>query len=242
MPTSIPLIGVTADNRDSTAESGKYQLNITYTRAIALAGGLPVMLPHEPELAEHYVTLCDGLVIPGGDDARTEAFGEPMHPMAKPIDARRQAFELALLAALDRQPDKPVLAVCLGCQLMALHAGGKLHQHLPEIVQRAESHQKDNRHDLKVLAEHPYLKVDSKQADASWTHTSLTVPSSHHQAVANPGRLRVIAKAADGVIEALDDPRKRFYLGVQWHPERGGDDELNLGLFRRLVQACRRRT
>jgi putative glutamine amidotransferase len=66
-----------------------------------------------------------------------------------------------------------------------------------------------------------------------------TIVSAHHQGVTDPGRLRTVALAPDGVIEAIDDPKRPFYVGVQWHPERGGDDALSLGLLRRFVDACR---
>ena len=64
----------------------------------------------------------------GGDDPRTEPFGEPTHPKATPVEPERQAFETALLEELQRRPGAPVLGVCLGMQMMALHAGGKLNQ------------------------------------------------------------------------------------------------------------------
>jgi gamma-glutamyl-gamma-aminobutyrate hydrolase PuuD len=65
------------------------------------------------------------------------------------------------------------------------------------------------------------------------------VVSAHRQAVADPGRLRRLAVAPDGVCEAVDDPRRPFYVGVQWHPERGGPGVWSAGLLERFVVACR---
>lgn len=223
-----PIIGITADNAGNTAASGKYESAIRYSSAVANAGGVPVVLPHELALAEAYASLCDGLVLTGGVDPDTTAFGEPMHAMARPVDGRRQAFELAVLdACRDHLPDKPVLGVCLGMQLMALHAGGRLNQYLPDTLAQPQVHEGDNRHAIE-------LRVD----DSALGAVATTVVSAHRQAVSHAGALRVVAEAPDGVIEAVDDPTRRFYVGVQWHPERGGDDGLNRRLFRRLIEVA----
>jgi len=224
---ALPIIGITTDNAGNTAASGKYESAIAYSTAVASAGGTPILLPHEPELAEAYVMRCDGLVLTGGVDPDTTQFGEPVHPNARPVDPRRQAFELAILAVChDRMPNKPVLGVCLGMQLMALHAGGRLNQYLPDTLVSPEIHDGDNRHLIALrVADSPLGGV-----------TEAKVVSAHRQAVADAGTMRVIAESPDGVIEAIDDPHRRFYLGIQWHPERGGDDRFNRGLFRRMIE------
>ena len=225
-----PVIGITVDNRDNTANSGKYESSIAYSRAVANARAVPVLLPHEPELAATYATTCDGLVLTGGVDPDTAAFGEPMHARARPIDARRQAFELALLDAAAVR-DLPVLGVCLGMQLMALRAGGRLHQYLPDVMDASEAHRDDRRHAIELR------ETDSILGDE--IEAGCTVVSYHQQAVADAGSMRVVGTAPDGVIEAIDDPSRRFWIGVQWHPERGGEGSINRGLFERLIAACR---
>ena len=243
-----PLIGITVDNRDNSAASGRYESSIAYSRAVAQAGGAPALLPHEPALAATYVARLDGLLLTGGVDPDTSAFGEPMHAKARPIDARRQAFELALLDAAAQRPDLPVLGVCLGMQLMALHAGGRLNQYLSDTLADAQVHQNDNRHALRLVADDSILN-DVCDAQASresgiGNRESGDVVSYHRQAVDAPGRMRVIAIAPDEVIEAIDLPTsaRRFYLGVQWHPERGGAGPFNAGLFETFVSVCRART
>ncbi len=225
-----PVIGITADNRDHRADSGLYESSIAYSRAVAAAGGLPVILPHEVELVGEYLARCHGFVLTGGADPRTEAFGVPTHPKARPMDERRQAFELALLQALDRTAH-PVLGVCLGMQLMTLHHGGSLDQCLPESLgeDAARIHQRDNRH--RVIFAHPDCAI--------FTGQPCEVVSWHRQAAATPGGLRIVARAPDNVIEAVDLPGPRFYVGVQWHPERGGDGPLNSRVYHRLVEASR---
>lgn len=250
-----PIIGISVDNRDNTAASGRYESPVAYSRCVAASGGVPLLLPHEPDLAGRYVEACDGLVLTGGVDPATEAFGQPMHPQARPMDAGRQAFELALLDAADCQPDKPVLGICLGMQLMALRARARLHQYLPDVLDDALVHQDDNRHGVALCVDRSTLFDGPLEGD------DLIVVSWHRQAVSAEGdggggaahvarnthggrcgRLRVVAVAHDGVVEAVDDPGRAFYVGVQWHPERGGDGPLNRGLFDRFVAACRSAT
>lgn len=254
-----PLIGITVDNVDSSIASGKYESNLEYSRAVAEAGGLPILLPQEVELAEYYVSLCDGLMLTGGDDVRTEAFGVPAHPQSRCIDPQRQAFDLALLDALAKKPQRPVLGVCMGMQLMSLHAGGRMNQHLPDTLANAvEIHQNNHPHGIvvhfadtalrdpagRLAAERqtgeprstPEFPSNHEVADSS----NQTVVSSHHQAVEDAGRLRVIAHSVDGVIEAVDDPDRPYYVGVQWHPERDAG-YFNQDLIRRFVDTCTRR-
>lgn len=225
-----PRIGITVDTQDRSPASNKYLSNMAYSRAVAAAGGLPLLLPHEPEMADAYVELCDGLILSGGDDAIMEPFGEPTHPAAEPMHPRRQASELALLAAIDRRREKPVLGICLGMQLMALHHGGKLHQHLPDVMPTAADHAENRRHPIVYRVRDSHLPVAEEQ-----------VVSYHHQGVAAAGKLRTLATAPDGLIEAVDNPDRPFYLGVQWHPERGGEGILSWGLIARLVHAARAR-
>jgi putative glutamine amidotransferase len=153
-----------------------------------------------------------------------EQWGESTHAVATKVHADRQAFELRLFELLEARPELPVLAVCLGMQLMGLHAGGTLAQHLPEShPASAEAHRNDNRHAI--------------QGELG----SGVVCSRHHQALTSAGGLEVVARADDGMIEAIQDKSRTLYLGVQWHPERTADKALGETLFRQLVDAARAR-
>lgn len=225
---TTPIIAITCDAGVSPKGTPRYECAKAYAAAVAEAGGVPLLLPHVTERVAAYVRLCDGFVLTGGDDPAMEPFGEATHARATVMDAARQAFELALLAAIDdAKPQAACLGVCLGMQLMALHAGGQLHQHLPDVLGDV------------VAAVHAGNQTHPVQFDDG---TIGDVISHHHQAVASPGVLRVFARAPDGVIEAIDHPDRPFHLGVQWHPERGGDPALSSALFRRLVEAAARAT
>ena len=145
-----------------------------------------------------------------------EQWGIVTHESATPCDKERQAFEISLLKHLARVPEKPVLGVCLGMQWMGLLAGGTLEQ---DLEPKYAAHHRSGSH--KVLGE---------LGDA-------TVHSSHHQALLASGTLEVVATADDGIIEAVRDLDRKWYVGVQWHPERTNDQTLGQGLFNQLCEA-----
>ncbi|MEM9881396.1 MAG: gamma-glutamyl-gamma-aminobutyrate hydrolase family protein [Planctomycetota bacterium] len=236
-----PVIGITADNAENTAASGRYEVGAGYAAAVAAAGGVPMVLPHETVAIDRYVNLCDGLLLSGGVDPDTAALPagwpgrEATHGAARVMDAGRQAFELALLDRWESaKPRAALLGVCLGMQWMALRAGGRLEQFMPEtrpadVVAR---HRRSD-HALRVTAGDSVLRPPGRD---------VTVHSNHQQAVADPGRLRVVAVCPDdGVIEAVDDPARPYRLGVQWHPERmTADSPLGWSVVAGLVEAARR--
>jgi putative glutamine amidotransferase len=212
---SRPIVGITAD-----VENNRYVISPHYARIVHEEGGLPIILPPIAADAALFVERCGGIILTGGDDPIMEHWGIVTHPKAKKIHPERQAFELALLDELDRR-SRPALGVCLGMQLMGLHAGGTLDQYLPDSLPTAADHWDRKPHAIRgELGEG-------------------IVHSHHRQALTSAGRLRVVATAHDGVIEAIDDPDRPFYVGVQWHPERTNDETFGRAIIRKLIDTAR---
>ncbi|WP_412542811.1 gamma-glutamyl-gamma-aminobutyrate hydrolase family protein [Longispora sp. K20-0274] len=219
-----PVIGITAYREPASWSVWSVPavlIPATYVECVTAAGGHPVVLPPDPSPA--ILSRLDGLVLAGGADVSPGRYGAEPHERTVSRPDRDEG-ELALLAAAG---DLPVLGVCRGMQLMAVHAGGRLFQHLPDELGHT-GHQPEPG----VFGAHPATFAPGSLAESIFgLHGE--VNSYHHQGVADPGSLTATGWAADGVIEVLEDPDREFYLGVQWHPEELRDGRL----FEALVRA-----
>jgi putative glutamine amidotransferase len=236
---AVPVIGLTLDHElgGGYSKFPWYAIRENYCTAVRRAGGLPILLPHDPATAELYLDMIDGLVVTGGGfDVDPLLFGaEARHPTVKTKD-RRTAFELAAVrAALAR--DMPLLGICGGQQLLNVALGGTLIQHIPEEVPGALPHRQPNPrdepgHKVRIGAGTLLRRITGVEV--------LAVNSAHHQAVKDAGSgLIVDAVAEDGVVEGIEDPRRRFCLGIQWHPEFALSDG-DRSIFRKFVAAASR--
>ena len=197
-----------------------------YVAAVERAGGRPLLVPPSENGVEETLDAVDGLVFSGGSDLDPELYDQDPHDETTGVEPGRDRAELALLqAALGR--DMPVLAVCRGSQVLNVARGGDLVQHLPEVV-GDEKH----KHTPGAFADHD-ISLEEGTRLASLLGERAPVKSHHHQGFGRVGDgLRVAAHAEDGTIEAVEDPGRRFALGVLWHPEAGED----LRLFEELVR------
>jgi putative glutamine amidotransferase len=202
---------------------------LAYVHQVEAAGGRALLVPPSEEAIDETLDALDGLLFSGGSDIDPVEYGHDAHPETTGLRPERDRAELALLsAALER--DLPVLAVCRGSQVLNVARGGNLVQHLPDVVGHEQ-----HKHTPGVFADHEVeVKQDSRLG--SLLGERAPVKSHHHQGFGRVGEgLIETAWAEDGTIEAVEDPDKRFVLGVLWHPEEGEDE----ALFRELVDEAR---
>ena len=222
-----PVVGITTYL--TRAAFGVWDLDAAlapaaYVRSVVRAGGVPLLVP-PGAAAEETLDAVDGLIFSGGSDLDPELYGEAAHVATVGIVRERDDFELELMrAALAR--DLPLLAICRGSQVLNVALGGGLEQHVPDRT-AADTHKETPG----VFAEHDVEVLDGTRL-ASIVGERTDVKSHHHQGYGELGTgLREAARAPDGTVEALEDPNRRFTLGVLWHPEEGED----LALFEALV-------
>jgi putative glutamine amidotransferase len=224
-----PVVGITTYITPATF--GVWELETAlvpadYVHAVERAGGRPLLVPPSDQGVEETLDALDGLIFSGGSDIDPGRYGQDAHPETNGIVPERDSAELALLtAALQR--DLPVLAICRGSQVLNVALGGDLVQHLPELVG-------DDRHKevAGTFADHE-VSVAADSTLAGLIGDRIPVKSHHHQGFGRLGAgLRAVAEDEDGTVEALEDPSRRFALGVLWHPEAGEDARLFEALVR----------
>src|SRR3954453_1887152 len=191
-----------------------------YIDAIQAAGGLALMLPPDPQAAretDEVLDLLDGLILAGGAGIDPATYGEAPHPATKGTWPERDEFEVALARrALER--DIPLLGICRGMQLMNVARGGTLIQHLPDDVGHEDHRRVPGSFDG---ADHGVRLADGSLAARAAGEVDHPTKSHHHQAIARlgDGLVETGWSTLDELPEAIEDPARRFALGVQWHPE-----------------------
>jgi putative glutamine amidotransferase len=220
---SKPIILTTVGRQPQATPEGELQLiktgcDVNYVNAIIRAGGAPVILPccDDKQAIHAIMRVADGIVLTGGGDVVSLAYGEEPHIKSKYQDPVRDEaeFEAARLAL---EMGLPILGICRGMQLLNVVLGGTLVQDIPSQVPDAVKHYSEGTHT--VLLHNIDIEEDSLLARILETD-SMAINTWHHQAVKDLGRgLRVNCRARDGVIEGVEAEDGRPVLGVQWHPE-----------------------
>ena len=220
-----PRIGITA----SYAE-GALSLDARYARAVEVAGGLPIIAPlfERDDTARAFAAMLDGLIITGGPGITRGLIGQ-LPPDLPAVDAARDRSDALIFQAM---ADRPFLGICYGMQFANAMAGGSIYGDV-QAQTNADVHSAD-----RGASEHLIRIAPGSRLAAILGAERLTTNSHHIQALADLGAgLRVTARAADGVIEAIQSADGRV-IGVQFHPERMLDRALPL--FQDLVARAHR--
>ena len=236
-----PRIGVPYRTKKEEVTGGTERIE-KYLAAVRRAGAEPVPVSLQlsaPELDQLAESL-DGFALSGSPaDVDPMRFGAPRQPECATADSDRERTDFALLKHAFAE-HKPVLAICYGIQSLNVHLGGTLLQDIPKALGTEIDHDWDDEQAAPDTPHDAQLEVGSQLAQLNGS-TRAVINSSHHQSIKEPGHgLRVTARAADGVIEAVEwTGDSNWVVGVQWHPERLADkDALSQSLFRGLVAAA----
>ena len=233
-----PIIGVTSYRTHGQMTIYDTELAVLpaqYVEGVTRAGGLVALLPPQEisaAEAEQLVSRIDGLMVTGGSDVGPARYGQTPGPHTEETDLRRDSSEDALLRAA-RASGIPILGICRGAQMLNVHMGGTLHQHLPDVVGHTRYQMGDGVFHLETMT----LEEGSLVSRIFDGDTHVPGPVYHHQAIdaVAPG-LTVSARGFDGVIQAIEMTDYRFGVAVQWHPEENLDD---IRIFEAFVKACR---
>ena len=230
MVDRVPVIGVTRCSRLDD-----------YLASVEQAGARARVL-EVSESPRALVETLDGVLLTGGGDVDPVLYGEARHPTVEDAEPGRDEFEIDL-ARRAMEADLPLLAICRGAQVLNVAAGGTLVQDIPSAVESGLAHavnepKNHDCHDIEIVAGSRLSSVLGDRADAA---CSCRVNSRHHQSVGRTGHgLAVSARAADGVVEAIEKPDAAFCVGVQWHPENFWQTGEFGELFNGLIEAAGR--
>ncbi len=223
-----PVIGITIYGAD---RQHRFSLPVEYVTAVRKAGGIPVLLPPVETDIEALPGILHGIIFAGGGDLDPAWYHGEQHGAIAEIDRERDRFELALAKKVLHR-SLPVLGICRGMQLLNVASGGTLMEDIPDRVGSQVVHREGDEGD----ARHP-VEIDPKSRLAEILGSDpLETLSKHHQAVDKVPRVwRITARAADGVIEAMEHCTQPWMIAVQWHPEMTIRDTRHLRLFKALV-------
>jgi len=226
-----PLIGITSVYEPAKGDkSAETTVGFAYVRAVAENGGVPIVLPtvDDERVLQKYLDTLDGLVLVGGADIPPEAYGEQPHETVRVLTTERYEFERKLIARW-LASGKPLLGVCLGMQFTNVVSGGTMVQDIPSEIGTKVKHR----------GYHPVQIEPGSTLAKLLGATEASVLSSHHQAVDKLGKnLRPMARAEDGVVEALERTDGKFGLFVQWHPESMTDLAHRNAIYAALIRAA----
>ena len=233
-----PLIGISGSIEHD--ESRQFIVR-DYMKCLARAGGVPLLMSLDMTDAELEACLdaMDGILLSGGTDVDPALFGEQPHQRIGEIDPLRDGFEARLIASAI-QRDLPLFGICRGIQVLNIILGGSIYQDLPSQYQSSTGVPLLG-HDQTSPERYPSHTIDlvtGTPLHALFGRDTLRVNSCHHEAIRELAPcLLTCATSPDGVIEAAYNPKARYMLGVQWHPERMRD-EASAALFTSFVDAA----
>ena len=237
-----PLIGIAGsivkDFRVEFAGEEYTRINNNYSKSIAKAGGVPIILPLIDDINIVYdqLSICTGLILPGGMDVNPLSYNELPKPLLGDCNEIVDWYHINL-AQKALELNIPILGICRGCQIVNVAFGGTLYQDATyatksPIMHRQESHLSQKCHPVYIEKNSIVHQIFGEQ---------YVVNSAHHQSVRKVApNFKCTATAPDGIIESIEMINREFVVGIQWHPEMMAlYDDKTLNLFKRFVNSCK---
>ena len=240
-----PLIGITCQpTLNATSQRPMYGLGQAYVRAVALAGGIPLLIPPlgDDTSLRAIAERLDGVLLSGGGDVDPARYGEEPIPQLGSVEPERDELELAL-ARIAIDDEQPLLGICRGMQALNVAQGGTLYQDIGAQQPEAIKHDYHSYEGPRDLRAHEITVAEKSPLAAIVGGSRYAVNSFHHQAIKELGKdVKIIGWAEDGLAEAMLVEDHPFALAVQYHPEELVDsDPAALALFQAFVHACAER-
>jgi putative glutamine amidotransferase len=234
-----PIIGITTYQGKNNQALPLVAVLRAYIDAIAMAGGIPVLIPPTIQVAQvrNLSEKMDGILFTGGGDINPERFNGEAHPRVDGIDIERDSMEMALLEELIRVK-KPFLGICRGFQVVNVGLGGALYTDLTDQMPGAIRHDYYPDFPRTLLAHHVNIKKDTFLGSIL-QEEEIFVNSLHHQGVKSvPEALKTAVYSTDGLAEGVELPGYPFGIAVQWHPEWLTDQPVTRRLFQAFINAA----
>lgn len=231
-----PLIGITTYGQN---DERHFTLPREYVDSVRRAGGIPLLISPGETAFGHLLSELDGIIFAGGGDIGPACYESGGHDSIYMVDEERDTTEIDFArAAVDCK--LPTLGICRGMQLLNVVFGGTLLEHLPDVVGETVVHRLPPRepteHDVEVAGNSKLAAIvgGGRFSSVSW----------HHQAVNRVAdRFDIVARADDGIIEAIESPGDSWLIGVQWHPElSAANDARQQRLFDAFIVASQSTT
>ena len=238
-----PIIGISSsvivDEAGSFAGYKRAYVNKDYVDAVVRAGGVPLIIPFstDKEVIISQAQLIDGLILSGGHDISPYNYGQEPSQKIGETFPERDTYEIILLEE-SKKRNIPILGICRGFQLINVAAGGTLYQDLSLIPGNILKHFQGSKPTLKTHM----IKIEENSVISSIFGKETMVNSFHHQVINKVANdFIVVAKASDGVVEAIEHKTYKFLVAVQWRPEMlAVNCEKARELFTRFIEEAKK--
>ena len=234
-----PIIGISSsvivDDSGSFAGYKRAYVNKDYVDAVIKAGGVPLIIPFntDKEVIISQAQVIDGLIISGGHDVSPYNYGQEPSPLLGETFPERDTYEMLLLEE-SKKRNLPILGICRGSQIINVAGGGTLYQDLSLIPGNVLKHNQVSKPTLKTHK----IQIEENSIISEIFGKETMVNSFHHQALDKVADdFKVVARASDGIVEAIQHKTYKFLVGVQWHPEMlAVECDEARELFKRLIE------